>query len=226
MNQELEPVVVYGAGGHAKSVIGVLRDTRRHVLVGVVDDDPSRAGAMILGCRVVGGSERLAAVVPPGGGIHVAIGDNASREAVVRHLRGLGHRLVTLVHPAAFVMAQATLGEGIFVHHGAVIGCDATLGTGTIVSAQAIVGHDCRLGHFDHLTPGVRFAGGVTLGNRVLIGMNAVVLPGIRIGDDVTIAAGSVVTRDVPDGVVAAGMPARIVRPAATEPPATPRSVP
>ena len=50
--------------------------------------------------------------------------------------------------------------------------------------------------------------GAVKIGNRVFVGANATILPGVTIGDDAVIGAGSVVTRDVPAGVVVAGVPA------------------
>lgn len=53
---------------------------------------------------------------------------------------------------------------------------------------------------------------GIYIGHDVWMGINAVILPGVRIGNGVTIAAGSVVTKDVPDFVVIAGVPAKIIK--------------
>lgn len=53
----------------------------------------------------------------------------------------------------------------------------------------------------------------VHIGNRVWIGAGAIVLPGVTIGDDTVIGAGSVVTKDIPSGVVAVGNPCRVLRP-------------
>lgn len=53
---------------------------------------------------------------------------------------------------------------------------------------------------------------GVTIGNNVWIGGNVVITPGINIGDNVVIDAGSVVTHDIPDNVVAVGNPCRVMR--------------
>lgn len=53
---------------------------------------------------------------------------------------------------------------------------------------------------------------GITVGNDVWIGINAVIMPGVKIGNGVTIAAGSVVNRDVPDYALVAGIPAKLVK--------------
>lgn len=59
--------------------------------------------------------------------------------------------------------------------------------------------------------PNFDFFGKVCIGNNVYIGNNAMIMPGITIGNNVVIGAGSIVTKNVPDGVVIAGNPAKIV---------------
>ena len=52
----------------------------------------------------------------------------------------------------------------------------------------------------------------VKIGSDVWVGGGAIILPGVRVGSRCVIGAGSVVTRDVPDGVFAAGNPCRVIR--------------
>ena len=59
---------------------------------------------------------------------------------------------------------------------------------------------------------GVEYAQPVRIGARAWLGGGTIVLPGVSIGEDTTIGAGSVVTRDVPAGVLAMGNPCRVVR--------------
>lgn len=61
---------------------------------------------------------------------------------------------------------------------------------------------------------GKELAAPIHIGDNVWIGGGAIVCPGVSIGDHTTIGAGSVVTKDIPSGVVAAGNPCRIIRPA------------
>ena len=60
--------------------------------------------------------------------------------------------------------------------------------------------------------PGTQFSIPVRIGNNVWIGSNAVILPGVTIGDNSVIGAGSVVTHDIPENVVAVGNPCRVLR--------------
>jgi len=66
--------------------------------------------------------------------------------------------------------------------------------------------------HPDSRNSGYEFGIPVTIGNNVWVGGNVVINPGVTIGNDVVIGAGSVVTKDIPDRVVALGNPCRVVR--------------
>ena len=107
-----------------------------------------------------------------------------------------------------------SLGERAFVNAGAVI-LDCAPVT---IGAQALLGPNVQLLAADHpRDPGLRGQGlesaaPVTVGANAWIGAGAILCPGVSVGDDSIVGAGSVVTRDVPAGVVAAGNPCRVVR--------------
>ncbi|APM40199.1 sugar O-acetyltransferase [Clostridium kluyveri] len=59
---------------------------------------------------------------------------------------------------------------------------------------------------------GIEYAKPIVIGNNVWIGGGAIICPGVKIGDNVTIGAGSVVTKNIPDNVIAAGNPCRVIK--------------
>jgi sugar O-acyltransferase (sialic acid O-acetyltransferase NeuD family) len=118
----------------------------------------------------------------------------------------------TVVHPQAFVAGSAGLGPGSQVLAMAAVCADAVIGAACIVNTAASVDHECVLGDGVHVAPGARLAGCVTVGACSMIGMGALVLPRLRIGSHTIVGAGALVTRDLPDGVVAYGSPARVRR--------------
>ena len=104
--------------------------------------------------------------------------------------------------------AKLTLGSGFANRHSWIsCGCEITIGDQVFIADQVIIrdwdGHSI-LGRPDRAP--------ISIGNRVWIGMRAVILKGVTIGDGAVVAAGAVVTRDVPAGAVVAGNPARVVK--------------
>jgi acetyltransferase-like isoleucine patch superfamily enzyme len=71
--------------------------------------------------------------------------------------------------------------------------------------------HDGGVGILRKEIKGINVFGKIAIGNNVFIGSNTTILPNVRIGDNVVVGASSVVTKDVPDNVVVAGNPAKII---------------
>jgi serine acetyltransferase len=87
----------------------------------------------------------------------------------------------------------------------------ATIGVGAILNTGCSVDHDAQLADGVHICPGARLAGEVQVGSRSWIGIGASVIQQVRIGSDVTVGAGAAVVRNLPDGVTAVGVPARVL---------------
>lgn len=117
-----------------------------------------------------------------------------------------------VIHRQAIVQTKADLSNGVIVDAGAIIGPWAAIGRHTVMSRGASVGHDCQVGSCCSLGPSAVLCGHSVIGDDVLVGANATVLPDIKIGNGAVIAAGAVVTKDVPSSVMVAGVPAVIKR--------------
>jgi sugar O-acyltransferase (sialic acid O-acetyltransferase NeuD family) len=208
-------VVVIGAGGHAKVVIGTLRTNSRSVAA-MFDDDSSLWGTELLGVPILG----PIAIADHSGfelGI-IAIGDNAVR---MRIARSLNLHWLTLVHSASWVDPDAKLGNGTVVFAGAVIQPGCVLGEHVIVNTSASVDHDCVVKDFVHIAPGVHLGGNVQIDEGAFLGIGSSAIPGRKVGAWTTVGAGAVVVRDLSEGVVAYGVPAKPARPPGCRPAST-----
>lgn len=142
----------------------------------------------------------------------VAVGDNSQRARLYAQLLAKGGIPASVIHPKATVARTARIGKGTVILAGVVVNADAVVGENCILNTAASVDHDCVVGNHVHLCPGVHLAGGVRIGDFSMLGIGAAVLPGVSVGANCVVGAGAVVNRDLPDNVVACGVPARIRR--------------
>lgn len=213
MKEGLERLLLFGAGGHAKSVISAIKAANSHSIAVLVEDAPGKAGAEVMGHAVISGRDALEKLRSDGiRRAIVAIGENGARARISRLLALTGFDLTTVIHPSAWIAPEVRIGAGSFIHAFAVLGPECRIGQGVIVSAQVVVGHDSHIGDWAHLTPGVRVGGNAVVGQGAFLGMGCAVLPGVNVGANASVGANSVVHRDVPDNAVIAGNPARIIR--------------
>jgi acetyltransferase EpsM len=207
------PIVVFGAGGHAKVVVDVLEAMGRYEILGLFDDSAELKGTIRAKYTVIGSKEDLLTMRRDMvQGLIVALGDNHRRRTVFEEAQRKGFAFVIAIHPSAQLGGGVRIGEGTLLVAGTVVNVDADIGPNVIVNTGATVDHDCRIGAHVHLSPGVHLAGRVIVGEGTHIGIGAVVLPNIRIGKYCVVGAGAVVREDLPDGVVAVGAPARIIK--------------
>ncbi|MEF9952835.1 MAG: 2,3,4,5-tetrahydropyridine-2,6-dicarboxylate N-acetyltransferase [Clostridium sp.] len=124
------------------------------------------------------------------------------------------------IEPGSFIREGVTIHNNAIVMMGAVINIGCEIGEGTMIDMNAVLGARAKIGSNSHIGAGAVVAGvleppskdPVIVGNNVLVGANAVLLEGVKIGNGSVIAAGSVVTGDVPENVVVAGAPAKIIK--------------
>ncbi|SMF67526.1 sugar O-acyltransferase, sialic acid O-acetyltransferase NeuD family [Paenibacillus uliginis N3/975] len=202
--------IVYGAGGHAKVVIDILR-ARSEKIVGILDDH-------ILvdewnGLPVFGGTDRLQDIMKqfPESLFIVAIGDNEVRKRISDTLVNAGGQFGNAVHPSAVIAPNVNLGKGTVIMPMAVINSDAVIGEHVIINTSATVDHDCRISDFTHISPGVNIAGAVNIEASVHIGIGAALIQGVTVGRNTVVGAGACVINDLPENVVAVGCPANVI---------------
>ncbi len=199
-------LLLYGAGGHAKSVMEIVRQSGEYAIAGIVDDNPALTGKDALGIPILGTRAVLPALAAQGvrlaangvGGIL----DIHVRVKVFALLEAAGFSFPALIHPRATVEPSARVGEGVQVFANAYVGAEAELRPRCMVNTNAVVSHDCVIGEYTHIAPGALLAGHVQVGEKTLVGMGVTTAIGVKIGSGVRIGNGAIVLADVPDGMV------------------------
>jgi len=198
-------ILIYGGGGHAKSVMEMVLAMGSYQIAGVVDDGIP-AGTQVLGFPVLGTGDILPALA--GYGLRLAangiggILDIRLRVKIFEMLESSGFSFPVLKHPSATVEPSAEIEDGAQVFANAYIGSSAVLHPRCMVNTSAVVSHDCEIGAYSHIAPGALLAGLVHVGERTLVGMGVTTAIGVRIGSGVRIGNGAIILADVPDRTI------------------------
>lgn len=135
-----------------------------------------------------------------------------ARVAISSELIARGLLPIPVVSRYAILDEPESIADGMQAMPGAIVHKFSTIGRFCILNTNASVDHECHLGDGVHIMGSAAVAGRVSIGDYSAIGTNATVLPDVKIGRNVLVGAGAVVTGDVDDGLVVAGVPARILR--------------
>jgi sugar O-acyltransferase (sialic acid O-acetyltransferase NeuD family) len=201
-----------GGGGHAKSCQDIVDSFRDYSI--------SRGGRISVGYRIndtrkMSGpswktlSKRYDGYILGIGQIH---SPRNRIEAVTQVIVSGGH-FATLISPYARVSPKAKIGKGVVVMPNANINAGAQIDDYCIINTGAIVEHDAYVGPFCHVATGAVVNGDCLVKGRCFIGSNAVLLNQIHVCLDITVGAGSVVTKSIEEsGGVYVGNPAKLLR--------------
>ena len=204
--------MIIGDGGHARVIVDVIESGGEFEIAGFTGEGGASRETMF-GYECFGLDEGLGTIFASGvQNAFVALGDNQKRCLSLERVRSIGFTLVNAISPHAVVSMRAKLGRGIAIMPGAVVNAGARLGDGVIVNTNAGVDHDGILDDCCHIGPGAALAGRVQVGQGAFLGGGSVVVPGTIIGAWTTVGAGAAVIQALPAGVVAVGVPARILR--------------
>lgn len=208
---DARPVVLFGAGGHARSVTDVLLRLGRSVAA-VVDRSATARQGWWAGhdVQICSSDDRGVSAAIDGGcdGV-LAIGANPVRVDLARRLLDSGVSLPPIVARTATVAWDADLAAGTVVMEHAHVGPGVVLGLAALVNTSAVIEHDCGVGDGAHCAPGSVLVGSARVGEGAFVGAGAIVLPGVTAGRATVVGAGAVVLGDVPAGATVVGVPAR-----------------
>lgn len=202
--KKAKQLVIIGAGGHGSVIADIARLNGYESIVFLDDGCTERADGYPVVGRV-SDHPRYAADAD----FFVAIGGNATRQRLTGLLTDSGASIATLIHPAAVIGENVTVGQGTAIMAGAVVNPGATVGDGVILNTCASVDHDCRVGNFVHIAVGAHLCGTVTVGDGSFICAGATVVNNISVCEGVTVGAGAVVIRDITEKGTYVGVPAK-----------------
>lgn len=209
-NLNQERIAIIGAGGHAKVVASTLL-AQGHKVIGFYDDNSQKWGESMLGIPIIGPVSDLTSAQCDGA--IIGVGDNRIRKRLAEQM---DLEWVTVIHPFAWVHPDVLVGVGTIICAGSIVQPGAKIGAHVILNTKASVDHDCVVGDYVHISV-AHLAGAATADEGAFLALGCTVLPGLNIGAWAHLGAGSVATKNIPPGSIAAGSPARVIKSAAEE---------
>lgn len=120
--------------------------------------------------------------------------------------------LTNVIHPKSIISKLAQINNGLYIGPGAIISPYVFISDMVTINRGTTIGHHTSIGRGCSINPGVNIGGLTTIGEYTTIGIGSNIFDRISIGSNTIIGAGSVVTKPIPDNVIAYGNPATIIK--------------
>jgi acetyltransferase-like isoleucine patch superfamily enzyme len=206
-------LLLYGNGPHTRAIYGYVHDLP--ALSGFIVDDHVVHQRPAIGDFPVTPLSRAVAEFPPDEyAVLVALGYrdfNDLRRDRTQALRQLGYRTLSYIDPSVRLPRTFSVEENCIVIDHASLNDGVTIQEGTFVSCGAMVGHDSILEPYSWVGPGAALAGGVTIGQASILGLNCSVKQNTRLGHHTLVFPNTFVNADTrPYDVIASGAGKRL----------------
>lgn len=204
----MRPLVVIGAGWHGREVMKICGDAKLwggkkafldDNVTGEVDGVPVHGKLDVLEDPTFLQDHSLA----------LGIGDNKLRTEIGQHIIRSRGNLLSVIHPTAIVWSE-DIGLGSVIFPFAIISVAAKVGKFCIVNKHATVGHGADMADGCNVADACAFSGKMGAGS--MMGMHAVTIPGVDIGENTMVGAGAICIKSVDDNAKVAGVPAKPIK--------------
>ncbi len=208
-------IALIGGGTQLSYSIDIIEKQNLYKIVGIIDS-VKEIGSNLFGYKVIGRQEDIVELRVKYNieGCLITIGDNWTRKNIYNQISNLAPKLLwpNAIHPSVIIGNYVSIGKGILAMAGVIINSNAHLGDFTNYFTNCNVEHDCYIDDFASISAGVVLGGKVKVGKYSAIALSATIFDRLSIGENTVIGASSLVTKDIPDNVLAYGNPAKIVR--------------
>lgn len=205
-----KPVIVLGAGGHAKILIDIIQVSSQYyveAIIGNIDEEIDT----LMGYSVLKGDHHLTQFFEKGiRNVAIGIGgytNNEKRKEIYLRLKSEGFDIVNLIHPSAIISSSVSLGDGVVIFAGVILNAEVEVGNNVIIATGSTIDHESKIESHVLVSAGVTIGAGNLVGEGALLALGSKVISRVNIGSGALIAAGSVVVCDVASNSKIYGVP-------------------
>ena len=208
-------MMVLGAGRGAVQVVDAISRQNKYRTVGLLDDDPTNHGKMLMGIPIVGPIDDAVELYNQKRFDTLIISfsnDQVARHRAYLRFREAGIPFGNVIDPLVSIHSNVSMGTGNVILANSRVGACTILGNDNFLSAFVNIEHHNVLGDNCTFGPGVMTSSRAVIGDHVKFGTGVFIEPGVKIGDRCVIASGSILTSDVEDGSIVKSVVATVVR--------------
>lgn len=197
-------LVIFGCGGHARSIVNVLCQCKVDLDIILVDEKACK-DEKILGCNVKQNYK-----LEKNDYYIIAVGDNEKRKKMYNYLlnQNAGH-CITIISSDCLIGLDVQIDTGTFIAPYAYIGPQVRIGFDSIINTGSVIEHEVVIGNHTHIAPHSTICGRSRIGNNVFCGAGSTIIDKITICDNVLIGAGAVVKENIMESGTYVGIPAK-----------------
>lgn len=206
--------VIIGAGKYGAIYLSYLKESGIDI-IGFLDDDPDEWDKMIDGVPVLGPISKLETLKSSHDveAVYCPLGNNRLRVKFLRYAGELGYHTPNYIHPSVTISPNVKIGKGVYILLGSNIMPDTVIEDYVMISMGVNVAHHNILGEGTFLSTGCNFGASINAKPYTYCGIGSTIMTGLHsLGTDSLVGAGAVVIKDVPDGAVVAGVPAKVIK--------------
>lgn len=203
-------IYILGAGGMARMTLTIYRVASRFdEVAGFIEEDCQRVDSIIRGKPIMDAS---VINTLPKNSIFIGAMGSPRKKRWIEEIESKGFDFDTLIHPSVIMGDLVNIGKGCIICPGVILTCNVEIGKHSIINTNTTINHDFTIGNFVTVGPGTNIAGNVTIGDECWISIGVTIIGRVSVGKGSYIGAGAVVTKDIPENVLAIGVPAKPIR--------------
>lgn len=213
MNPGLKDLVIIGGSGFGREVANVVEAINAEKpewhLLGLVDDNLT--GTTEEGFSIIGNIEDLLSFERKPYVI-VAIAETKTRFDLIETLSKSGFNFATIIDPTVRMGRKVNIGEGTIICPNTLFTTNIEIGKHCILNVNCSFGHDTKIGDFVSIMSHTAIAGDVEIGAGCYFGLNCTCINMVKLGAWSKYGAGCVIVEDMPEKIVAVGVPAKVIK--------------
>lgn len=216
----MKKIFIIGASSSGMNIFSILNDItanttnrdEKYQIEGYIDENPKLKGKKQFDKKIYVGFDSVPDKNFSDYYVISAIGDQMDRERLLTQAEKLGFKIDTVIHPSAHISPYAKIGKGVIICQNCLVQPYAEIDDFCYIHYGCVVGAHVKLEHSCTVNSLVALSANSHIGKRSHIGVGAIIIQGMKVGEGSILGANSCVVKTIPPHVTAVGIPAKIIK--------------